>query len=236
LNTKCPVIFEDEWLLIINKPAGLVVHVNPGDEALGRENLQSILESERARKLTLFHRLDRDTTGLVMLGKRTEINAAMSEAFEKKRVRKSYFAVVSGEWRPEWNKTENFLARLPDGGWTNQDARLSEADKAAVTTFRLLKTNSQRSWIEAIPKTGRTHQIRLHCQGRSSPILGDRLYNPRVEVDSPPHALHAYRLDFTHPVTKEKQRVFAPPPAYWLDHWLVGLDDGKRLHSILTPS
>lgn len=224
------VVFEDDWLLAVNKPAGLVVH-----GARDGHDLETLLRKKWSRNLVLFHRLDQDTTGIVLLGKRADINRTMTEAFEQKKIRKCYMAVVEGRWASDWNRVETYIDRDESGGLVN---RASLPGKKSLTTFRVLRATDEKSWIEAIPKTGRTHQIRLHCLEKGRPILGDRVYGRASGMgDSaagsgtlPPQALHAYRVDFTHPATKEPIKLLAPPPEYWATTWLKGLDDdGSRL-------
>lgn len=211
------VVYEDDWLLVVSKPAGLPVHASPGQKG---DDLESRLRRERGRSFVLFHRLDMDTTGLVVLGKRAEINRAMTEAFEKKRIRKAYLAAVEGRWRPEWNRVETFIDRDANGRWINRE---NPPGKKSITTFRLLKASDEKSWIEAILKTGRTHQVRLHCLAKGCPILGDRVYG-HVHSGLPPQALHAYRMDFQHPITGERLQLVDPPPEYWKSEWLNGLE------------
>ena len=218
------IIYEDPWLLVVNKPPGVAVHPDPGSGLGSRVHayldLQSHLQKERGESLTLFHRLDRDTSGLVILGRRPEIRQAMNDLFEKKKIRKCYTAVVSGRWQPQWNRVENFLHKSESGFWEN---RSEPPGKPALTTFRLLAASADKSWLEVIPKTGRTHQIRLHCVSKGSPILGDRLYNSKtIRPGDPPQALHAYRVDFKHPQTGEALQLRAAPPEFWRSDWLVG--------------
>lgn len=199
-----PIVFEDEWLLIVSKPAGLSVHVNPTDK--GEPNLQDLLSEGRKRPLTLFHRLDKDTSGLVILGKKPVANAPMTQLFEEKRIRKAYYAIVEGEWPKKLNRIESRLARGANGKMV-----VSDRGQDAVTTFRVLLSQTSMSLIEAMPKTGRTHQIRVHCASKGFPILGDRLYGEA----GPTLALHAHRLDFRHPFTKNSLTIRAPLPSNW---------------------
>ncbi len=235
-------VFEDRSLLIVFKPARVAVHADPLDsKTTGRyhyPDLQSYLEDKYQQRLTLFHRLDRDTSGLVVFGKDPSINQAMSLIFEKKMVRKSYMAVVEGRWLPHWNRVETILRKDADR-WSNHKEL---PGKESLTTFRLLSASDERSWIEAIPKTGRTHQIRLHCLEQGCPILGDLLYNSKAphSASPVPQALHAYRLDFKHPLTGAMLRVTTPPPKYWTSIWLNGTGDPvtieKKFKSFFTEA
>jgi 23S rRNA-/tRNA-specific pseudouridylate synthase len=146
---------------------------------------------------------------------------------EHKRIRKAYWAVVAGRWRPEWNRIETEIARSPTGRLQNVVA----GGRRAVSTVRLLAATDEKSWIEVLPKTGRTHQVRLHCLAMGHPILGDRLYGERADV---PIALHAWRIDLRHPVSGESLRIRASPPAYWPDHWLIDVPIESGLRSLLS--
>lgn len=206
------VIYEDDALVAVNKPANLPVHqvINRA-----RPDLQSMLEKQLGRPLVLFHRLDADTTGVVLLGKQRSINAAIAKLFAKKLMRKTYWAVAAGRWRTEWNKVETRI----DGGNGRRYRNVIVGGREAISTFRVLAANDEKSWVEVLPKTGRTHQIRLHCLAMGCPVLGDRVYGEAAVV---PMALHARRLDFRHPLGGHEVRIEAPVPDYW-QHWLEGL-------------
>lgn len=244
------VVFEDEFLIAVNKPAGLVVHG-------GSESLETWVARYVDRPAILLHRLDKDTTGIVLLAKRRDAAGPLSRAFAEKKIRKSYWAVVSGRWPKDVNRVESFISRSLDGGWvsraiggaTSGVASNMESDmandvasdvasdmangdaKRALTTFRILAASDEKTWLEAIPKTGRTHQIRLHCQSAGHAILGDRLYGQSNSAEAWPHALHACRLDFKHPITGEPMRLVAEPPEYWRKAWLTGLKIDSVYHS-----
>jgi RluA family pseudouridine synthase len=207
------ILYEDDDLVAVNKPAGLVVHRAGASD---RSDLQSLLETRLGRALVLFHRLDRDTTGVVLLGKKRSINTAMAAKFERKQIRKAYWAVVAGRWHPEWNRIETRIARAEGGRW----AYVVAGGRQALSTCRLLSATDEKSWIEMLPKTGRTHQVRLHCLAMGCPILGDRLYGERAAL---PMALHAWRVDLAHPRSGAPLSLRAAAPPYWREHWLIGL-------------
>lgn len=223
-------LFEDEDIIAVSKPIGLVVDA-------GRERITDEVEdlvavvSGMGRKVFPYHRLDRDTSGIVLLGKSRRHARDFTKLFEEKRIRKSYLAVVTGAWPRGLNRVD-----LDIGG------------KDSITTFRLLassvalredekpvgdaKTPSEfsarnqaslpsRSWLEALPKTGRKHQIRIHCAKSGHPIMGDAVYG--AGESGLGHALHAYQLQFKHPRTKADVLILDPPFA-WRASWLKGLD------------
>ena len=212
-------IFEDDCILAVMKPAGLKVH---GQE--GEPTLETLVEESQGRRLVLMHRLDRDTTGIVLFAKRRDVAGALSRAFEQKKIRKTYWAVVEGLWPKRVNKIESYLERDPNDP-RKQRMRVDEAPGArrALTTFRVLGTCPEKTWLEVMPKTGRTHQIRVHCASQGHPVLGDRLYGQTLGAQSG-LALHAYRLMFRHPLTAVEMDLVAEPPENWERDWLLGFE------------
>lgn len=194
------ILWEDADLLAVNKPSGLLVDSGGrGDDLVTRTGCFA------------FHRLDRETSGIVLLGRSRRYAREITALFEEKRIRKAYLAVVRGEWR---------------------DSRVDLAieDRPAVTTFRRLALGSfegeAASLIEALPKTGRTHQIRIHAAHVGHPILGDAKYGVADGARAAGHALHAHRLDFRHPASGETISVRSVP-SEWLSTWLKDFEDVK---------
>ena len=218
---KIEILFEDDQILAVNKPYGLPVH--PTMDPL-RPSLQGLLEKERGQKLVLFHRLDLDTTGIVLLGKDPSMNAPMNDIFKDRQIRKIYWAVVDGKWDESWREVETFIGKINGGRYANLPARKGGAH--AHTSFRVLATNGLKTLIEAHLHTGRTHQIRLHCLEKNHPILGDKLYG-RAHPGGVPIALHARETEFVHPKTKKSVKLEASLPDYWNDVWLKGLSLGN---------
>ncbi len=213
-----PLLFEDSWLIAVNKPAGLAVHSSVGSDT---PDLQSIMRERFGRSVFLFHRLDKDTSGIILLGKRPgDVAAGLTSAFEKKQIRKAYLSVVKGRWPSDCHRVVSWMGRDQDGRPFQSETQF-EGSRLATTTFRVLAYSDEKSWIEALPKTGRTHQIRLHCQLKGHSILGDRVYGDGCSGDLP-LALHAYRLDFRHPHTGESISLRTEPPVAWREQLLDG--------------
>lgn len=166
-------IYEDDGLLVLNKPSGLAVHGGSGVN-LGLIEALRQLRPELAF-LELVHRLDRDTSGCLMLAKNRDTLRQLHEALKEGRLRKRYQALVSGRWPQRLTRIDQPLARwqLASG---ERRMRPAEDGKASVTRFRVLNTFPGCTLVEAEPVTGRTHQIRVHAQARGHAILGDSKY------------------------------------------------------------
>jgi RluA family pseudouridine synthase len=208
LDGSLKIVFEDSDLLAVDKPRGLLVEGFEG----GESSLESLVREYAGERARALHRLDRDTTGVVLFAKNSKWNRALAELFEKKRIRKEYWAIVRGSWDKRINRIDTRICRQENGRWGN-----SKSDgKAALTTFRVLGRGEEFSWVQALPKTGRTHQIRLHCLAAGCPIVGDRFYS---DDGSNPLLLHAKSLSFSHPDGGAEVRLSSEAPADW-SRWL----------------
>lgn len=220
-NVTFRVIHEDEDLLVVNKPAHLVTQPGLGHESDSLLNglfarwgtrLQNL---GAKRDFGLLHRLDREASGLVVVGLRANAYDAMREAFSQRRVKKLYWAVTRGAPnRPSGvirKPIEEYKGRR--GTRTMKLAKISTHGKPGITAYRTLAHSLAAALIDCRPVTGRPHQIRLHLDAIGCTILGDDLYGPESARDAAPRlALHAYRLAFTHPVTGDVLDVRSPWP------------------------
>lgn len=211
------ILFEDDVLVAVNKPALLPVHATADS---GTADLQSLFEARYGRPLILFHRLDRETSGIVLLGKSRRIAKAMHSCFTDHRIRKAYWAVVRGQWQSEWNRMDCHLEKGQGGHYR---VVKPPAGKRAISTVHVRGRHPEKTWIEVLPKTGRTHQIRVQCAFQGCPILGDRRYGS-CDAGMPPMALHAVRVDLAHPLTQAPLSIVAKPPSYWAETWLKGFE------------
>lgn len=212
------VIYSDEDILVLNKRSGLLIAADRYDEDAPRLDLEA--EKEFGR-LYAVHRIDKDTSGCVIYAKTPEAHRSLSMQFENREVEKIYHALVYG--RPLWETKTVDSKLLPDGDSRHRTTVNSKFGKPSVTDFRLIGVCGPFSWIEARPKTGRTHQIRAHLQSIGLSIVCDPLYsgnqkpvrlsdikkrwNGDTETERPllsRLALHAYSLKIKHPKTGEE--------------------------------
>ncbi|GAA0840818.1 23S rRNA pseudouridine(955/2504/2580) synthase RluC [Marinobacter szutsaonensis] len=210
---EAAVIFENEQMLVVNKPSGIAVHGGSGLSF----GLIEVLRSARpdSRFLELVHRLDRDTSGLVMIAKKRSALRYLQDELRQKRVRKFYHALVAGSWPEGVDRVNESLLRyeMPNG---ERRVRVDEAGKESLTTFRCLERFQGYTLVEASPVTGRTHQIRVHSAWAGHPIAGDDKYMDEVSmkafrsIGGQRLMLHARALEFRLPGSDEPMRLEAP--------------------------
>ncbi|MDR0451492.1 MAG: RluA family pseudouridine synthase [Treponema sp.] len=165
------LVFEDPRLIAVNKAPGISVGGDRWDE--GRERLDRLLEQGGGKVFTV-HRIDRDTSGLVLFARDETTHRELSLAFEKRLVKKEYLAVVHG--RPSWSETACDLPLVPDGDKLHRTIIDKYRGKSSLTRFRRLLCAGNYSLLEARPETGRTHQIRVHLAALGFPVVCDPLY------------------------------------------------------------
>lgn len=218
------VLHEDDDLVVVEKPARLVTQPGLGHEsdtllnglfAKWGTKLQNI---GRERDFGLLHRLDRETSGVLIVALRAKAYDAMREAFAERKVRKYYWAIVATTPEPASGVIKLPIAEFEGTvggrrGKSKKLGRVSSAGKPAVTAYRVLDSNHLGALLECRAVTGRLHQIRVHLEAIGSPILGDGIYAPRgLAGASPRLALHAHRVAFTHPTSGEKVDVTTGVP------------------------
>ena len=209
------ILFEDDDLIVINKPPGLVIH--PG--ASHREHtlvnallnhcttLSGIGGKERPG---IVHRLDKETSGCLVVAKNDATHRDLSKQFAARTVEKIYFALVAGKLRKPAGVIEERIGRHPVH--RKRMSATTLRGRAARTEYRVIRSSDQASLIECRLHSGRTHQIRVHLHHLGHPVLGDKVYAPRLVKDSPRQMLHAWRLGFRHPRTEEWKSFEAPLP------------------------
>ncbi len=211
-------LFEDEWLLIIDKPSGLVVHPGAGEK---RETVLDIFRHEYpaigamadSERPGIVHRLDKDTSGVLILAKSEEAVRRMQELFQEREMRKTYLALVAGGMRFCNGTIDRPLARsLKHRARFEVVGEDREDRRDAVTDFSVIREFEKFTFVRLMPRTGRTHQLRVHLAHFGNPVLGDILYNKSRGRDFPRLALHAFRIEFDHPFTGEAVQVTSPLP------------------------
>ena len=230
------IIYEDEAMLAVNKPAGMVVHPAPGHERGTLVNallnhcsdLSGIGGVERPG---IVHRLDKDTSGVVLVAKNEIAHRVLANQFKNRKIRKTYLALVRGVVKPASGIIETSIGRHK----TNRKkmAANSNQGRQAETRYEVLETLGHFSYLRLFPKTGRTHQIRVHLASIHHPILGDKLYGgiitgPYLKI--PRQALHAHRIEIIHPIS-EKPLVFEAPVPPDIDNYLMTYRQNSDLRS-----
>jgi len=211
------VPFEDEYLLVVNKPAGLATH--PSSTSSQPTLVSALLARNHSLSTEggdyrpgIVHRLDKGTSGLLVVAKTDAIHRKLQAAIQRKEVQRTYWAWVRGKPKQVSFVVRCFIGRHPSD--RKRQAVLSESTpgaRLAITHCRLLEACADWSKLECTLETGRTHQIRVHLAAVGLPVLGDPEYGvPYATLDR--QALHAVRLEFNHPVTSHRVDVIAPIP------------------------
>lgn len=206
-----PILFEDDAVLVVNKPAGLPTQ---GTRDPKRPHVHGLTEQQTGKKLYLHHRLDKDTSGVLLFGKDPRANKALTDTFRDHRARKEYVALSklnTGAVKPvpamftvkvhmapvRGERGVERMVVVKSGGWSSE------------TDFRVLWQTPDQVLVHCAPKTGRTHQLRVHLGHQRLPILGDFLYGGKSAL-VPRLMLHARCLEIPHPLTGETLRLEAP--------------------------
>ena len=209
------ILFEDNDLMVINKPSGLVVHPGAGHREHTLVNallnhctaLSGIGGKERPG---IVHRLDKETSGCLVVAKNDAAHRELSKQFAARTVEKNYLALVAGKLRKPAGVIEEKIGRHPVH---RQRMSASAArGRAAKTEYRVVRSSDRASLIECRLHSGRTHQIRVHLHHLGHPVLGDKVYAPGLAKNFPRQMLHAWKLGFRHPRTEQWKSFEAPLP------------------------
>lgn len=219
------IIKEDKDYFVINKPAGLLVHpqspiweTNPDAVFTAEETLVSVILADAPKNFDkttpragLVHRLDRETSGIMLLAKNETFQTAMTELFAERQVNKTYHSIACGEV-PD----DEGLIDVPIGRITGGKIKASEIGREAITAYKVLERKNGFTYIELYPHTGRTNQLRVHLSWLGYPVLGDWLYKGATADRL---MLHARKLSFDHPFTQKPLSFDAPVPPDFEAAW-----------------
>jgi RluA family pseudouridine synthase len=210
-NDSLSVLFEDDFLIAVNKPAGLASQPTPNRDF---SDVLTVLKKQLKRdEIFLHHRLDRDTSGIILLSKNKKANAPLTEMFRDHLFERTYWALtkMEAELPSEWEIENNLIARRKD----SRSVKMFRTEKGgdfAKTLFRRLAQKADLALVEAKPLTGRTHQIRVHSLHSKASILGDSMYGKK-DSRARRLMLHAKSLKFKHPITGAEIFIEAPLPS-----------------------
>ncbi|MFQ5863214.1 MAG: RluA family pseudouridine synthase [Candidatus Brocadiales bacterium] len=231
-NIPLNIIYEDDYLMVVNKPPDMVVHPAPGNMSGTLVNalafhVQKLSSAGGPMKAGIVHRLDRDTSGVMLVIKSDLVHSNIAEQFERRKVNKEYIALVEGDV-----ELDSDLIELPIGRHATNRLKMvvrHDEGREASSVYEVLERFGDFTLVKVMPKTGRTHQIRVHMKAIGHPIVADADYNRRdclyrseifreePKPDEQPvldrQALHACRLEFYHPVLKKKVPFQAELPA-----------------------
>ena len=216
-NIPLDIVFEDDSLIVVNKPSGMVVHPSKGhysgtliNALLYHSNSLSDSTSEEIYRPGLVHRIDKDTSGLLVIAKNNDVHQKLAEQIAENKMNREYIAIVDGHFAHVTGVVDAPLSRHQ----TNRLKRVVEKrGKNAITHFEVLDSFSDYSLVSCRLETGRTHQIRAHMEFIKHPIVNDPLYHPKGKNATKfGQFLHARTLSFTHPLTGETLNFQVEPP------------------------
>ena len=226
------IVYEDDFIIIINKPRNMVVHPAAGNEehtlvnALLNHCKLSMINFERPG---IVHRLDKDTTGLIICAKDDETHLKLVDMFSKRDISKKYLAICNGSFSKESGFIDKPIGR--DEKDRKKMSVKSKSGKEALTEYNILTSNLKYSLVDVTLHTGRTHQIRVHFSSLNHPIVGDDTYgNKNEKIKANGQMLHSYYLEFSHPITKENLSFTVLPDEYFFSILnKTGLEFNKEL-------
>lgn len=216
-NIPLDIVYEDDFVLVINKPAGMAVHPTGAYQTGTLANAIAYYWKKIGlkTKVRLVHRIDRETSGLILVAKEPYTLQRLLVQLSKQTLMREYLALVEGK-PPTKGVIEDPIGRSMDHGVKRA---VRAEGKEAKTVYETIKVGAGASLLRVRLESGRTHQIRVHMASKGHPLLEDPLYNENTEDNGMGQALHAWRLDFTHPRSGEKLEITCPMPREMLRLW-----------------
>ena len=204
------VVYEDDYLLIINKPKGIIIHDDDKSKlnTLSNRVAKYYSDNNLALNVRFAHRLDKDTTGLIIYVKDSLSFSYMNHYIENHEIKRYYLALVEGNFKEKHGVINKNIGK---DRHVNNKYIVSKSGKEAITYYEVIKNYKGFSLVKLLLKTGRTHQIRVHMASISHPLLGDEIYGKKSNLIDRV-ALHSFKLEFIHPVTKQQINLEALLP------------------------
>ena len=205
-NIPIDILYEDDYIIVVNKKSGMVVHPGNGNYSHTLVNAlmshtDDLSDEGGSERCGIVHRIDKDTSGILLIAKTNEAHRILSDDFKNKRVKRKYIALVYGVIENNKGKINAPIGRSKID--RKRMCITDENSKKAVTNFTVLERYKNATLIELILETGRTHQIRVHMEYIGFPIVNDPVYSKRKVINDYGQMLHAEYLGFNHPITKE---------------------------------
>ena len=215
-DIKLDIVYQDGDIAIINKYSGMVVHPAHGHYSGTLVNailfqIKYLSGINGEMRPGIVHRLDKDTSGLIIVAKNDKAHTKLTEMFKNKEIKKTYLAIVKGKVSKETGRIETNIGRDEKDRKKMSVSRDEKKGKLAITTYKVIDSNERYSLLDVNIETGRTHQIRVHMKHIGYPILGDIVYG-RPDNKIMRQMLHAYKLEFKHPITSEEMVLEAQLP------------------------
>ena len=210
------IVYEDEYLMVINKPSGLVVH--PGNGNYNNTLVNGLMYYTNSLSNVggnvrpgIVHRIDKDTSGLLLIAKTNQVHELLAADFKNKRIKREYIALLDGVFK---GGSATIDAPIGRDKFNSERMAVLEGGKNAVTHMKVIKRYDKYTLVSCILETGRTHQIRVHMAYIGYPIFNDPVYSKK-EATSFGQFLHSYKMNFVHPITKKEMEFICPLPKYF---------------------
>ncbi len=219
-NIPLDILYEDDYIIVVNKKSGMVVHPGNGNASHTLVNAlmghtSNLSDCSGSNRCGIVHRIDKDTSGILLVAKTNGAHKILSDDFKYKRVKRKYIALVKGIIE---ENTGKIVAPIGRSKTDRKKMCITPINsKKAVTTFKVLERYKSSTLVELVLETGRTHQIRVHMEYIHHPLINDPVYGNKHIIDDYGQMLHAGYLEFSHPITKEKMTFEVKPDKHFMD-------------------